>query len=92
MASSAVTRRAEIKTRTSDEVKNGATEVYARWGISLNDAINAFLVKSIEVGGLPFELRPEAPSYGAIAAISYKPELNAEGVAVLPADWDDGDE
>ena len=30
MATVAVARRAEIKTRTSDEVKKGATEVYAR--------------------------------------------------------------
>ena len=92
MATAAIPRRAEIKTRTTDEIKKGATEVYARWGLSLNDAINAFLVKSIEVGGLPFDLRPKTPSYDAIAAGAYKPELNAEGVAVLPADWDDGDE
>ena len=92
MATAAVTRRAEIKTRTSDEVKRNATEVYARWGLSLNDAINTFLVKSIEVGGLPFDLRPETPSYEAIAAIAYKAPLNTNGVAVLPAEWDDGDE
>ena len=91
MATGAVTRRAEIKTRTTDEVKKGATEVYAHWGLSLNDAINTFLIKSIEVGGLPFDLRPEAPSYDAIAAIAYKPKLDEGGVAVLPADWDDGD-
>ncbi len=89
MATATVPRRAEIKTRTSDEVKKNATEVYARWGLSLNDAINTFLVKSIEVGGLPFDLRPEAPSYDAIAAIAYKPEMNAEGVAVLPEEWND---
>ncbi|WP_283170966.1 type II toxin-antitoxin system RelB/DinJ family antitoxin [Curtanaerobium respiraculi] len=92
MATAAVPRRAEIKTRTSDEIKSQAAEVYARWGLSLNDAINTFLVKSIEVGGLPFDLRPEAPSYDAVAALAYKPALNAEGVAVLPAEWDDGDE
>lgn len=92
MATAEATRRAEIKTRTSDVVKKNATEVYARWGLSLNDAINTFLVKSIEVGGLPFDLRPEMPSYDNIAALSYKPELNAESVAVLPAEWDDGDE
>lgn len=92
MATAAVTRRAEIKTRTTDEVKKGATEVYARWGLSLNDAINTFLIKSIEVGGLPFDLRPEAPSYDAIAAVAYRAPLNAEGVAALPAEWDDGDE
>lgn len=89
MTTATVARRAEIKTRTSDEVKRGATEVYARWGLSLNDAINTFLVKSIEVGGLPFDLRPEAPAYDALAAVAYKPKLNAEGVVVLPAEWDD---
>lgn len=85
-------RRAEIKTRTTDETKKGASEVYARWGLSLNDAINAFLIKSIEVGGFPFELRPDAPSYDSLAAIAYKAPLNDEGVAVLPAEWDDDDE
>lgn len=92
MATAAIPRRAEIKTRTSDEIKAGATEVYARWGLSLNDAINTFLVKSIEVGGLPFDLRPEAPSYDTLTAMAYKAPLNAEGIAVLPAEWDDGDE
>ena len=92
MATSTVPRRAEIKTRTTDEVKKGATEVYARWGLSLNDAINTFLVKSIEVGGLPFDLRSETPSYEAIAAKAYKAPLNDEGVAILPAEWNEDDE
>ena len=41
---------------------------------------------------LPFDLRPEVPSYDTIAAVAYRAPLNAEGVAVLPAEWDDGDE
>ena len=91
MATSAA-RHAEVKTRTTNEIKKGATEVYARRGLSLNDAINTFLVKSIEVGGLAFDLRPEVPPYGSIAAVAYKAPLSAEGVTVLPAEWDDGDE
>lgn len=89
MATMAAPRRAEIKTRTTDEVKRDATEVFARWGLSLNDAINTFLVKSIEVGGLPFDLRPETPSFDALAAKAYRAPLNDEGVPVLPAEWDD---
>lgn len=54
-------------------------------GLSLNDAINTFLIKSIEVGGLPFGLRPASPSYDSITAVAYRPKLNAKGVAVLPA-------
>lgn len=85
----AATRSAEIKARSTEQVKAEATSVYARWGLSLSDAINIFLVKSIEVGGLPFEMRPEPLSYELLAAKAFKPEINADGVAVLPADWDD---
>lgn len=85
-------RTAEGKYRTTEETKERATEIYARWGLSLSDAINVFLVKSIEVDGLPFEMRTEAPSYERIAAHAYKPPINADGVAVLPADWDDDDD
>ena len=89
MPATAVRKRAEIKARTSEEVKAGASEVYGRWGLSLNDAINIFLVKSIEVGGLPFEMRPEMPAYDVLAANAYKAPINEEGVAVLPAEWAD---
>ncbi len=85
-------KRAEIKTRTTSKVKSDAAAVYAPWGITLNDAINMFLVKSVEVGGLPFDLRPQLPSYEALASIAYKAPLNEEGVPVLPADWLDDDE
>ena len=42
-----MTRTAEVKTRTSAQIKADAAAVYARWGISLSDAINIFLTKSI---------------------------------------------
>ncbi|WP_281522912.1 type II toxin-antitoxin system RelB/DinJ family antitoxin [Mogibacterium timidum] len=90
--STATVRKAEIKTRTTDQVKAEATSIYSRWGLSLSDAINMFLIKSIEVGGLPFSLRVEKPPYEAISAKAYHAKLNAEGVAVLPSNWNDGDE
>ena len=89
---SATVRTAEGKYRTTAEVKEQATEVYARWGLSLSDAINVFLVKSIEVGGLPFNMRREAPSYEHLAACAYQAPINEDGVAVLPASWADDDE
>lgn len=90
--SAVLEKRAEIKTRTTSKVKADAAAVYAHWGITLNDAINMFLVKSVEVGGLPFDLRPQLPSYEALASIAYKAPLNEEGVPVLPAEWLDDDE
>lgn len=92
MATVTMPRNAEGKYRTNERIKERATEIYAQWGLSLSDAINAFLVKSVEVNGLPFEMRTETPSYERLAARAYKAPLNEDGVAVLPADWDDGDE
>lgn len=89
MATATAAKNAEIKTRTYADVKSRAAEVYARWGLSLNDAINIFLVKSIDVGGLPFDMRPSAPSYESLSRIAYKASVNEDGVATLPADWDD---
>lgn len=50
---------------------------------------NAFLIKSIEVGGFSFDLRSEPSAYEAISAIACKPEMNADGILVLPVEWDD---
>lgn len=92
MSTSATTRNVEGKYRTSSETKSRATEVFAHWGLSLSDAINVFLVKSVEVGGLPFEMRPHTPSYESLSAHAYRAPLNEDGIAVLPSDWADDDE
>lgn len=47
---------------TDVETLDKATEVYSYWGLSLSDAINVFLIKSIEIGGLPFEMRSKPAS------------------------------
>ena len=92
MATATVLRNVEGKYRTSEETKNLASEIYARWGLSLSDAINVFLVKSVEVGGLPFEMRSSAPDYSTLSRLAHKAPIASDGIATLPADWDDYDE
>lgn len=87
--STTLERRAEIKTRTTQDVKAGAAEIYVHWGLSLSDAINLFLVKTIEVGGLPFDLRPEQSAWPPIWDRAYRPAAYENGVALLPIDWDE---
>ena len=87
--STTITRNAEIKTRTTPDVKSDAKQVYSKWGLSLSDAINIFLVKSIEVGGLPFEMRNSQVSHERLKHHAYVPKFDSKGVAVLPQDWDD---
>ena len=78
-----------ILVRIWPQIKADAAAVYARWGISLSDAINIFLAKSIEVGGLPFDMRPETPTFDGLERYAYRPSMDANGVARLPGDWDD---
>ena len=82
---------ATIMARIWPQIKADAAAVYARWGISLSDAINIFLAKSIEVGGLPFDMRPETPTFDGLEHYAYRPSTDANGVAQLPGDWDDGE-
>lgn len=80
------TRSAEVKGYVLPDVKSQATDIYAHWGMSLSDAINIFLVKSIEVGGLPFEMRAESPAYSKSSVL---PADERYGASVLPTEMDD---
>lgn len=82
-------RTTEGKYRTSREVKEKATEIYSRWGLSLSDAINVFLVKSVDVGGLPFSMARNSPSFETLSTHAYKAPLDSNGIAILPRDWAD---
>ncbi|MEC4176816.1 type II toxin-antitoxin system RelB/DinJ family antitoxin [Adlercreutzia sp. R7] len=84
------TRSAEIKAYVVPDVKAQAADIYAHWGMSLSDAINAFLVKSIDVGGLPFDMRVSArPRYNPATVLPVDPRW---GSSILPADMNDDED
>ena len=83
-------RNAEVKAYVLPDVKAEAAEIYARWGISLSDAINSFLVKSIDVGGLPFVMRFEDRiAYDPATVLPADPRY---GSSVLPESMDDDED
>ena len=45
-----------LQVRISDEIKNKASKMFDALGIDLSTAVRIFLIKSIAVGGLPFEM------------------------------------
>ena len=51
-----MSKTAGISLRVEPEIKDVAEELYGSFGLTLSDAITLFLFKSIQVGGLPFEL------------------------------------
>ena len=56
-------KTANINIRIDPEIKMQAEQLFSCFGITITDAINIFLHKSIMEGGLPFEMRQ--PRYNA---------------------------
>jgi len=56
-------KTANINVRIDPETKASAEKLFASFGITVTDAINIFLRKSLMEGGLPFEVRQ--PRYNA---------------------------
>lgn len=56
-------KTATINMRVSPEVKSDAESIFASLGMTLTEAINVFLHKSVMEGGLPFDVRQ--PRYNA---------------------------
>lgn len=56
-------KTATINMRVSPEIKADAESIFSSLGMTLTEAINVFLHKSVMEGGLPFEVRQ--PRYNA---------------------------
>jgi DNA-damage-inducible protein J len=54
-------KTSNINIRIDPETKTRAEQLFAKFGITVPDAINIFLHKSLMVGGLPFEMKQ--PNY-----------------------------
>lgn len=50
-------KTASINVRIDPEVKKNAELLFSSFGITVTDAINMFLMKSLMEGGLPFEVK-----------------------------------
>lgn len=52
-------RNSNLNIRVDPQDKSAAEEIYGEYGLTISDAVNIFLKKSIKVHGLPFDLRPD---------------------------------
>ncbi|MBM6999193.1 type II toxin-antitoxin system RelB/DinJ family antitoxin [bacterium] len=83
-------RTKAVKSYVPPEVKREASDVYANLDMSRSDAMSAFLVKSIEVKGIPFDVRPEPrPAYNRSTVLPADPTY---GSSVLPTEMDDDED
>ena len=65
-----------LNVRMDPQLKRQAEHIYREFGISLSDAVNIFLNKSVMVGGLPFDMRQ--PRYNAETLAAFQ---EAEDIA-----------
>ena len=56
-------KTANINIRIEPDIKLNAEKLFATFGITISDAVNIFLYKSLMEGGLPFDMRQ--PRYNA---------------------------
>ena len=62
-------KTATLNIRTDPIVKAQAEKIYQSFGITLTDAVNIFLRKSIMTGGLPFTMQQSRPNQETLAAM-----------------------
>ena len=50
-------KTANLNIRIDPETKAGAEQLFARFGITITDAVNIFLHQAVMEGGIPFEMK-----------------------------------
>lgn len=70
-------KTAVLNIRTDPDVKAQAEAVYQQFGITLSDAVNIFLRKSVMVGGLPFAMKGQMPNAATLAAMAETEDILA---------------
>lgn len=71
-------KTATINIRVDPDTKSSAEKLFASFGITLTDAVNMFLHKSVMEGGLPFELKQPRYNQETEAAMAEARAMMAE--------------
>ncbi len=82
-------KNASLYIRTDQETKDNAEALFSSFGITVTDAVNMFLKKSIMVHGLPFELRQEIPNTETIAAMEEADRISRDPSVKAYSDVDE---
>ena len=74
-----MSKSSSMSLRIDPQVKADVEAIYSRYGLSITEAINIFLHQSLNVGGLPFDLRPTRPNAVTLAAMREGDEIVKSG-------------
>lgn len=68
-------KTANINMRVDPAIKTQADNLFRRLGTSTSEAINMFLHKSLNYGGIPFEIALHVPNEETLAAMQEVEEM-----------------
>lgn len=83
-------RDAVVKVMVPKETKEKAVAALDYWGLSLTDAVNIYLTKIIEAGGIPFDLTADKFNWDDPNIPHIK--INEDGTFLMPKGWEDDDD
>lgn len=83
---------ATLTVNVDDDVKADADRLYKSMGMNLTTAVNVFLRKSLQVGGVPFPVTASVRGVWVDPSKMLHPKRDENGVAILPAEWDDSED
>lgn len=63
-------KTASLNIRMDPEMKRNAEQLFSSFGITIADAVNIFLSKSLMEGGLPFDVRQSLPNAETLEALA----------------------
>lgn len=69
-------KTASITVRIDPNIKNMAEDIYSDFGITISDAVNIFLHKSVQEGGLPFSMRRPRYNQTTLAAMQEAEDIS----------------
>jgi DNA-damage-inducible protein J len=75
-------KNSEVKSRIDPDLKNNATAVLERCGLTVSSAIRLFMEQVVITEGIPFQVRAKKPSSMLVKALEEADEikLNYESV------------
>ena len=82
-------KTATINMRVSPEIKADAESIFSSLGLTLTEAINVFLHKSVMEGGLPFDVRQPRYNAETEAAISEARDIMSGKIPAVSYDSSD---
>ena len=71
-------KTASLNIRLDENIKKNAETVYSHYGLSLAEAVTIFIHQSCNVGGLPFDLRPQNYNAQTLAAMAEAEKISRD--------------